>query len=331
MRILCLWVLGAAALSFSASAEIIYDNSTNYEEKFNDSLLETGDEINLAGTARLATAFAFEYFGEFALTGDETARVRFYQMNGVPGENEFPTPGTLLYDSGAFNITSGYHSVSITELSVLLPEDKITWSVEFGGINPTESVGLLYYNPPTVGSSDAYFWEKENGSWLAVATDGTGNNFAAQLTAVQATPPPGFRIANARNQGGAAALTLSGAIPGKAYTLEYKSSVTEACWSKAPVQVRATGSEVTLLDASAQGARFRIYRVLEQNTTIARAAGQANVISFAVPGRRYALQRSSSLTAWTDVMVQIAAGNTVSFAQPISTTADEFFRVIELL
>src|SRR5688572_14515800 len=114
-----LTVVAFLALAAPTSAEIIYDNSTTFQESFNDSLLETGDEINVAGTSRLITGFAFEYFAEFNPTGDETARVRFYQMNGAPGDNDFATPGTLFYDSGTFSIASGYRTVNITELSAL--------------------------------------------------------------------------------------------------------------------------------------------------------------------------------------------------------------------
>src|SRR5688500_19074757 len=101
------FALGLAAFfAHAAPAEIIYDNSTTFEDSFNDSRLETGDEVNVAGTARFITGFAFEYFAEFTPTGDETARVRFYEMNGTPGANPFATPGTLFYDSGTFGISS---------------------------------------------------------------------------------------------------------------------------------------------------------------------------------------------------------------------------------
>ena len=253
--------LAAVLLALPLQAEIIYDNSTTFLGSFNDSVLETGDEINLAGTARLATAFSFEYYAEFTPTGDETGRVRFYEMNGAPGDHPFATPGTLLYDSGSFSISSGYKTVNITELSTLLPGTKITWSVEFSGLTSTESAGLLYYNPPAVGSSDDYFWQKENGAWSAVATDGTSNNFAARLTAVDSGVPP--RIANVQHSNGVATLTVTGATAGRNYALDFKDIVT-GTWQRAAGQVTATGETVILTDNSA-AVPHRFYRVAQVN------------------------------------------------------------------
>ena len=253
----------ASILLFSASAEIIYDNSTNFTESFNDSLLETGDEVLLAGSDRLVTSFAFEYFAEFAPSGDETARLRFYRMDGAAGQNEFETPGTLLYDSGAFSISSGYHSVDVTELSVLLPSDRFTWSVQFSGLAATESAGLLFYDPPTVGSSDDYFWENENGAWLAVASDGTGNNFAAQVIATNAATT--IQISSIRYENGVATLIASGATAGKTYSLEYKNSVTAGSWTQVPGTVTAAGDTTTIADPTAQGAPYRFYRIAQLN------------------------------------------------------------------
>ena len=252
----------AAFLCHSVPAAIIYDNSTTFQEAFNDTDLEAGDEVNVVGTARLVTGFAFEYFAEFAATGDETARVRFYEMDGAPGTNDFATPGTLLYDSGAFSITSGYRTVNITEMSALLPSSKFTWSVQFSGITAAEEAGLLYYDPPTVGSSDVYFWEKDNGTWTAVATDDTGNNFAAQVLAVDA--PAAFRISNLQRQNNIATATVTGTIAGKAYALEYKNAITEAAWQRITGQVNASGDTVTLTDNAAT-VPFRFYRVVQVN------------------------------------------------------------------
>lgn len=252
----------AAFLCHSVSGAIIYDNSSTYEEAFNDTDLEAGDEVNVVGTARLVTGFAFEYFAEFTPTGDETARVRFYEMNGAPGDNDFATPGTVLYDSGAFSISSGFRTVNITEMSALLPSSNFTWSVQFAGITDVEEAGLLYYNPPTVGSSDVYFWEKDNGTWTAVATDETGNNFAAQVLAVDA--PAGFRISNLQRQNNVATVTVTGAIAGKAYALEFKNTVTAASWQRITGQVNASGDTVTLTDNAAT-VPYRFYRVVQVN------------------------------------------------------------------
>ena len=253
----------AVLLAHAAPAEIIYDNSATPQDAFNDSRLESGDEVNVVGTARFITGFAFEYFAEFNPTGDENARVRFYEMNGAPGENPFATPGTLFYDSGTFSISSGYRTVNINEMGALLTGNKFTWSVEFSGLTGTESAGLLYYNPPTVGSSDAYFWEKENGTWTAVATDETGNNFAARVTATNA-PATTLRISTLQRQNNVATLTITGAVSGRAYALDYKSVVNAGSWQRAPGQTTASSDSLTLSDSTAS-APFRFYRVVQVN------------------------------------------------------------------
>jgi hypothetical protein len=244
-------------LAISTRGAIVYENATTFEGLFNDSKLENGDQLNLVGSQRLITDFSFEYFGDFAITGDEKARVRFYEMNSAPGDNPFATPGTLLYESASFNINSGYGTVSITNLAVFLPANTFTFSVEFTGIAATESVGLLYYDPPTVGSSDAYFWEKENGVWTAVATDDAGNNFAAQVKAELA-----LYISQVQTVPTGAAVTLSNTTPGRTYTLEYKTDVTQTGWTRGS-SVVASGSSVTIIDTTAGSATFRLYRVEE--------------------------------------------------------------------
>jgi len=240
-----------------AQAAIVYDNSTTFEGLFNDSKLETGDQLTLAGSERLVTEFSFEYYGNFSLTGDESARVRFYQMNGPAGDNPFASPGTLLYESSLFSLSTGYGSVTISDLAVFLPGNSFTFSVEFTGIGSTESVGLLYYTPPTVGSSDSYFWEKENGVWSAVASDDTGNNFAAQVKAELA-----LFISQVQPVATGASVTLANTTPGRTYTLEYKTSVTQSGWTRG-ASVVATGNSVTLIDTTATSATFRLFRVEE--------------------------------------------------------------------
>lgn len=314
------------SLGNSVRAEIVYDNSTTYEGQMNDSQLESGDEIVLAGTSRLVTTVAFEYYAEFTPTGDETARVRFYSMDGAPGENPFATPGSLLYDSGTFSIESGFRTVNVTDIAIYIPGNKFTFSVEFSGVTEAERAGLLFYQPPTVGSSDAYFWERENGIWSAVVSDGTGNNFGAQVNAV-AAPVAQYTI-RARRENGTSVVEVAGATPGKAYTLEYKNSVNDIAWQQGP-QARATASTLSLVDATAQGVRFRIYRVVEEDLTIARSGNQATVVSFAIPGRNYTLQRlSTAVPTWTSIETKAATENTVTFTVSPSA-ADDAFRVIE--
>ena len=250
-------VVGALAMTTTTRGAIVYDNTANFEGLFNDSRLESGDEVLLAGTAREITSFAFEYYAEFTATGDESAKVRLYLVDGVPGTNPFSTPGTLLYESASFGIQSGYRTVTFTDLALWAPSDKLAFTVEFSGVTAEESVGLLYYDPPTVGSSDSYFWEKENGAWSAVASGDAGNNFALRIIAEQA-----LQITSVGNVANGVAVTVVGTTPGRTYTLEYKTDLMQAGWQSGP-SVVATGNTVTLVDTTGLGATFRLYRVEE--------------------------------------------------------------------
>ena len=93
-------------------------------------------------------------------------------------------PGTLLYESGKFNLQDKYNTVSVTGLNLELPEgtNEVTWSVEFTNLG-TGQAGLLLYSPPTIGESYDDFWEKTINGWkLKSITESA--NFGARLAGV---------------------------------------------------------------------------------------------------------------------------------------------------
>jgi hypothetical protein len=67
-------------------------------------------------------------------------------------------------------------------------------------------------------------------------------------------------ISQVRSVPTGAAVTLSNTTPGRTYTLEYKTDVTQVGWTRGPSAV-ATGNSVTLIDTTAGNAVFRLYRV----------------------------------------------------------------------
>jgi hypothetical protein len=60
----------------------------------------------------------------------------------------------------------------------------LVWTVKFSGIEGSEHAGLLYYNPPTVGSSFDDYWLNNGTGFQLVDSSGIVDNFAAQVTAV---------------------------------------------------------------------------------------------------------------------------------------------------
>ena len=193
----CLAVF-SALLPFSTSAQsIVYDNSSN---DLNRTYLPTtangtefGDEINLGLGGRTVTNFKFEYFLGATASNNETVQL-FLRANDGPlitrtnpdGTTfQVASPGTILYTSPVLSLQSGFQTAEASGFEVTVP-DTLTWSVTFNGIDTGEVAGLRVYSPPTVGSSFADFWQKNDGTWNTYLFDNPAGpaNFAARVTAV---------------------------------------------------------------------------------------------------------------------------------------------------
>jgi hypothetical protein len=184
--------LSATSTSAQQSA-IVYDNSGSGTNTYY-TLNEYGNEVLLSATNSTLTQFQFEYYGDFVATGNEMARIRFYKMDGPPNSDGYSTPGTVLYDSGAFSITAGYVTKTFSGLSIAVPGD-ITWTVQFSGLvgGNGDEAGLVITSPPSVGFAYDDFWMKTTSGWGLFRWGGNPvANFAAQITGIvtTTTPPP---------------------------------------------------------------------------------------------------------------------------------------------
>ncbi len=192
--LMAITLLGAAT---ARADEIIYDNTTTYLGKYASVGTEYGDEVVLGGTARTLSEFFFEYYGEFTSQGDELARVRIYANDGERIGPDYVVPGTVLWQSPLIPVQQGFKTVGYTGLNVPLVDkdgntvESITWTIQFFGLTMATTgqkdvAGLLYYDPPTVGSSFNDTWLKRaDGSWVPTRTAGvTKNNFGARMEAV---------------------------------------------------------------------------------------------------------------------------------------------------
>lgn len=181
------------AMSATGYAELVYDNSNPkaYGGEWFNNGAEFGDQINLAGSSRVMTDFKLDYYLSSNATGNETAELRFYANDGSALGVPNGSPGSLLYDSGTISLGKGFNTISISGLSTQVP-NTLTWSIIFNGIDPIEQAGVLFYNPPTVGSSFDDFWARsKDGTWALNTFQGGGAkvaNFGAQVTAI---PEPG--------------------------------------------------------------------------------------------------------------------------------------------
>lgn len=194
-RCLAILAVFAAGLGTVCSrADVLYDNGTAYTGKiFSWSGYEFGDEVTLAGDHAIIEKFKFQYYVDpgGGLTGNEKAEVFFRINDGIPYQNS-PSPGTLIYDSGTFDLRLGFRTVTITGISIPAPHS-FTWTVRFTGLSAGQSAGLLFFDPPDTGSSQDDFWKNSALGWTLQVLDGGAApaNFAARIEGrIIHTPPP---------------------------------------------------------------------------------------------------------------------------------------------
>ena len=195
----CCLVIGVLwmGLAVPLPAAVIFNNSTNdLVTRFAPGTNEVGDEILLVGTERYLTNFSFEFWGTntanpAAFAGDVEARVRFYQNNGAPF-NGYPTPGTNFYDSGWFSVAPTPRSTEVFTYGIdflwtglIMPvTSNMTWSVQFQGMEDTDSVGVDVYSPPVVGHDYPDYWVNTNGNWMLMTNNaGVHIDFGAVMEA----------------------------------------------------------------------------------------------------------------------------------------------------
>ena len=131
----------------------VYDNTTYPYGGYLYATGQVGDEVTLIGPERWVTEFMFGY-GNLNGSGDETAHIRFYLNDGPGGQ-----PGTLLNDLGVYKLDKVVlGNLTINGLSILIPGDTFTWTVEWGNYGQYYPYFPLY-NPPTIGSTKGYIWQ----------------------------------------------------------------------------------------------------------------------------------------------------------------------------
>lgn len=240
------WLAMASLCLFSAviplKAGVIYNNTTNdLETRFDCLTLEVGDEIVFEpGTERLLTNFTFEFWGTASpgpsFAGSVNAEVRFY-LNDGPPFNGYPTPGTLLYDSGPFSINSPTDRSTATfvagsdfpspGLFLGLPGAPIitnmTWTVQFSGLGAGDKAGLDIYSPPVVGGNHTDYWENDGGNWTlktnSIVMSFGAIMFANPVAQLNITPYPPYVIVSwSTNFSGYTLQTTTSLIPPSVWT-----------------------------------------------------------------------------------------------------------------
>lgn len=206
LKLLVLAAVVSAASMTGRADTLVYNNTSNYlGTSYYVANTEFGDQVTLSDstTDRYLSKFMFEYTTGHGNSGDEKVWLRFYAMDG-PGL--IPTPGSLLFDSRTSGfatdipLTSGTaEQVELSGISIHVPnvllQDGTTaasfaWTVQFSGVAASETVGLIMYAPPTVGTTFDDYWEKSGTGWVTKRLAPNNYSFGALAYAV-AVPEPG--------------------------------------------------------------------------------------------------------------------------------------------
>ncbi len=138
--------------------------------------VEVADDLHMISAGTMVE-FKFGYFDGAGVT---TATVNFYANNA----NDFPVPGGNPPASliASYPLTglpgAGTWLITVPVAAQALPQD-----VWMGVIFPASNVGLLTYNPPTIGSSHDYFAMYGSLYWM-------GGNPVANFALEVSTPEP---------------------------------------------------------------------------------------------------------------------------------------------
>ena len=179
----------------SALGEVVYDGvaSVSPDKGFNGYIqskgpLEFGDDLTLAGTARLVNHFVFQYFGDIADNVVAMATLRFYANDvDIPGKIT-KAPGSLLWQSDPFLIEKGGHIVDVGVPNIEVG-DTFTFSIEvptLSGVGGNQFLLHTSTKPADVGKSFNDFWVKSDTVWSLQRLDNGAQlaNFAVRVSAI---------------------------------------------------------------------------------------------------------------------------------------------------
>jgi hypothetical protein len=272
--------MSAIAFAYAASANaqvLLYDNladSSDYSMNFDTGPVEAGNDITLSQASAIATNFQVQYYfnAPGGVTGNETAQVRFY-LNDGPLVSGAPSPGTLVYDSGVFNLNilpaNGVTSRAIlafdlgpyggNAMNLTRPLTAFTWTIQFNHLTGSESAGVTIYDPAATGGNHPTYWQNDGTGWKLEQVAGQPSNFGAQVWGVLPV------IFGPTLSGGHAQVTFGG-VPGYEYVVQRATDVTAAGdWKSISTNSTATPTTFSVTDTfsdlgSQPGAAF--YRLM---------------------------------------------------------------------
>lgn len=211
---LCLGIVALSAL-IGPKPSVVYDNTETFAHTGMPLLTdlrtfsaEMGDEVHLAGSERVVVQLKLRFWYAGTKPGTFDARIRFRNLDPskpTPGPAVFKdgkvagyvntaSPTAPFYEGGlveGLKATAGMNEYTFKIPDVEVP-DRFVWTIEC--TNKKGIVGNLgpaYYNPPTVGQSDDFFWHSDMKSpWIAYSWGGSPYcNFGARILAIAGKAP----------------------------------------------------------------------------------------------------------------------------------------------
>ncbi len=241
----------AAVMSLSsAQAQFVYNDYSQYNS---DTFAitngqEIGNEITVApGSFFSLTSFSIEYYSPTTLSSTVAMDVRFYLNDGVP-TNGFPTPDSLIFDSGWYNDPgngglpgiesgNGYHIVTfaspdfssgVVPLTSLLPGN-FTFSITWTNLNDANQIEMpLATTTPGISYGD-YWLVNNSGQWALMFNRATDGNLLVDIEA-QNTTPPG--ISSVSYDGvSTLSMQIGPTVVGNDYIIQTCSDLTTQVWT----------------------------------------------------------------------------------------------------
>jgi PEP-CTERM motif len=168
-------------VSASSVASIVYDNTTT--DTFDtlaydgNNFTQIGDQVQLAGTNRLATSATVQFFNGGA-GGTFDATLGLFNVGSPVGSQI----GSSVILTGVSAPAQDIFNVTFTLPNLLVPNDLIFLVSAANFSAGVDIIGLDMFEPPTVGSSDNTFAiAEQSGSFVKAGT--FDENVFFQLTA----------------------------------------------------------------------------------------------------------------------------------------------------
>ena len=192
-------VLAAAAAPIVARADTVYDNMDPTSPLFQPQLEneEIGDDVTLAGTARVVTNFLISMTSTYANNYSGTFTARFYLPDGPDDGFGNRLPGTKIWEGTTTGLGSEGTRLMAWDVPNVLVPDSFIWTFQMDTtLNPLfedpDGIGPDLNDNPAVGSSQDLMFINDGTGWGSFnygggATDPVAN-MQAEIVAVVPEP-----------------------------------------------------------------------------------------------------------------------------------------------